>query len=83
MIVHNTWTAINKNGYDNYVRLKLNKRDRFLLENVEVHKLNNVSLDRMNILVFQFVYIMALPTHKKKEKEIELVMGWFPFLLNH
>jgi hypothetical protein len=26
---------------------------------------------------------MALPTRKKKEKEIELIMGWFPFLLNH
>lgn len=26
---------------------------------------------------------MALPMSRSREKEIDLIIGWFPFLINH
>jgi len=37
----------------------------------------------MEILVFQLKYVVVVPMSRKVEKEIEVIVGWMPILLNH
>lgn len=63
--------------------MKINKNDRYLLENAEIVKLKGACYDPMNVLVFQLVYVVGMPTSRTKEKDLELIIGWIPFLINH
>lgn len=42
-MIHNSWTAISKNGFNNVAKLKINKNERFILENPSVHEIEGVS----------------------------------------